>query len=120
VQTTVLGAIGLLLYNTRRDEALHYLLSQNYLNDLLASLDAAALAAGGEEVGLFLLLFVLVDLFWDLTDNDDKEKQTSKCHQHADRTHKKNRCAPPTSACSGRLRSASRWAPRPCFWTIAR
>lgn len=52
VQTTVLGALGLLLYNTRRDEALHYLLSQNYLNDLLASLDAAALAAGGEEVGL--------------------------------------------------------------------
>ncbi len=53
VQTAVLGSIGLLLYNVKREEALHYLLSQNWLNDLLASFDAATLQSV-EEVSVLM------------------------------------------------------------------
>lgn len=45
VQAAVLQAVTLLLYNTRREEALHYLLSQNWLNDLLATFDEGTLLA---------------------------------------------------------------------------
>jgi hypothetical protein len=51
VQTAVLGSIGLLLYNVKREEALHYLLS----HDLLASFDAATLQSVEEVSGLCVL-----------------------------------------------------------------
>lgn len=50
VQAAVLQAISLLLTNLRREEALHFLLSQNWLNDLLAAFDEGALLLAVEEV----------------------------------------------------------------------
>lgn len=59
VQSAILASLTLLLYNAKRDEALHYLLSQNWLNDLLAAFfdpggaGGRGSGGGGEEVRVY-------------------------------------------------------------------